>query len=563
MVRVREEDDVDAATQIGEPLEELIAVVVPIRERAGVDVQDPDATGEEPPEERSILGDGRGLATGSGGVVGDARTTTRADPRDEAARASQRCPREPGGRPERTARRAELPDRLPDSRSAGRVGGRVDEDEPGDARVDIGRRERIVRARANPEENEPSGGVAGREVVHRRAGVRDRALPKGQRPWQRAAVADPREIDPEAWKPLRGEPARQDHVEPMGADAVDHTGVEVDDGRTSAPRARFARRREEADQVLIRTECDHLLARGFYRRRHGEMLRRRAAVSLLETLARAPSADDDERMPPYHFGPEPRPLFGWLHQTPRLRPRTGAVLLCNPMGEEAARAHRVYRVLATQLERAGYPVLRFDYSGTGDSAGDAADATVDEWVDDVATAAGELARAAPKARLVLVGLRLGATIAAVAAASKDLRVKHLVLWDPVTDGEEYLRDLVVAHRAYMRDERGDRYDDRLPFDAEGTPLEVLGMPLGSTLSRQIRALDLTSSAPRADHVTVVETRPSASLARLRAAIGSRAGVRWVEERESLAWNNDAALNAATVPMDVVQAIVTRIEEVCP
>ena len=35
----------------------------------------------------------------------------------------------------------------------------------------------------------------------------------------------------------------------------------------------------------------------------------------------------------------------------RLRPASVAVLLCNPFGEEAVRAHRAYRVLAQRLVR--------------------------------------------------------------------------------------------------------------------------------------------------------------------------------------------------------------------
>jgi len=33
--------------------------------------------------------------------------------------------------------------------------------------------------------------------------------------------------------------------------------------------------------------------------------------------------------------------------------------------------------------------------------------------------------------------------------------------------------------------------------------------------------------------------------------------------DSPAWNADAALNAMTVPMDIVRAIVARLEEVSP
>jgi len=69
-----------------------------------------------------------------------------------------------------------------------------------------------------------------------------------------------------------------------------------------------------------------------------------------------------------YFGAK-RSLLGALHQPQRLRPRSTAVLLCNPFGEEASRSHRIYRVLATQLERAGFAALRFDYSGTGGLGG--------------------------------------------------------------------------------------------------------------------------------------------------------------------------------------------------
>ena len=62
-------------------------------------------------------------------------------------------------------------------------------------------------------------------------------------------------------------------------------------------------------------------------------------------------------------------LLGAFHVAQRLQPRSTAVLLCNPFGEEASRSHRTFRVLATQLERTGFSVLRFDYSGTGDSLG--------------------------------------------------------------------------------------------------------------------------------------------------------------------------------------------------
>ncbi len=239
------------------------------------------------------------------------------------------------------------------------------------------------------------------------------------------------------------------------------------------------------------------------------------------------------------------------------------MLLCNPFGEEASRAHRSYRVLATQLERAGYASLRFDYSGTGDSLGEGSAATVDAWIADIATAAERLQAASGAMRVAVVGLRLGATLAMLAAARGALRPRHLVLWDPVVDGAGYLRELVAQHRAYMRFEMGEQWTDRLRITGD-IPAEALGAPIGAVLGAGLAAIDLAAGlpgGPMAEQVTVITTRMTPALERLRPALPASA--RWLELAESAAWNSDAALNAMTVPMDIVRAIVARIEETSP
>ena len=221
----------------------------------------------------------------------------------------------------------------------------------------------------------------------------------------------------------------------------------------------------------------------------------------------------------------------------------------------------MFRVLATQLERAGYAALRFDYSGTGDSLGDSRAATVDAWVGDVAAAADRLRSASGAARLAVVGLRFGATLAMLAGARGDLRLRHLVLWDPVVDGAAYLHELADQHRTYMRYEIGDSWVDQLQVAADGTPAEALGTPIGQALGGQIAAIDLSATAPAAEQITVITTRITPELERLRPHLPAWA--RWLEMPDSPAWNADAALNAMTVPMDIVRAIVARLEEVSP
>jgi uncharacterized protein len=262
-----------------------------------------------------------------------------------------------------------------------------------------------------------------------------------------------------------------------------------------------------------------------------------------------------------HFGPAARGLLGTLHSPQRLRPRSAAVLLCNPFGEEASRAHRIYRVLATQLERSGYSVLRFDYRGTGDSMGAAEDATVAGWLADVELAADEL-RAGGAKKLVAVGLRLGATLAALATSRGNLRLRHLVMWDPVVDGAAYLRELAAHHRRYMRSEMGEEWTDRLPLRAGGVPAEALGTPISGDLAGELASIDLAAEELRTEHVTVLSTGAGGASERLRARLAGGAA-KWIDVPNSAVWNSDAALNSQVVPMDVVQAVIARVEELSP
>ncbi len=152
------------------------------------------------------------------------------------------------------------------------------------------------------------------------------------------------------------------------------------------------------------------------------------------------------------FGPEGRPLFGWLHRPDDGRAR-GAVVLCPALGLEGVCSHRAYRQLAERLEEQGIAALRFDYDGTGDSAGGESDpGRVEAWMASVG-AAVELVRGAGASRVVVVGMRVGATIAAGAVARAGVDgtgvdgtgvggagVDGMVLWDPCASGRTYLRE---------------------------------------------------------------------------------------------------------------------------
>jgi pimeloyl-ACP methyl ester carboxylesterase len=151
---------------------------------------------------------------------------------------------------------------------------------------------------------------------------------------------------------------------------------------------------------------------------------------------------------PTWFGPTDRPLFGWI-TVPESREVSAAVVLCRPIAEEGDKSYRTFRTLSQELAKAGCLALRFDYDGTGDSAGDLHDPErAAAWVASVGHAVAEVRRTGAS-RVIVVGMRMGATIAYVAAARGDLALDELVLWDPCVSGRGYLREQQVLQAAWL------------------------------------------------------------------------------------------------------------------
>ncbi|MCC8391233.1 alpha/beta fold hydrolase [Paraburkholderia sp. MMS20-SJTR3] len=137
--------------------------------------------------------------------------------------------------------------------------------------------------------------------------------------------------------------------------------------------------------------------------------------------------------------------FGWLH------PADGpdGVVMCAPFGFDSLCTYRGMRLLAERLAARGMPVLRFDYPGTGDSAGEPTDPGLwRAWIDSVKQAVAQLRAQTGVKRVSLCGLRLGGMLAALAA--QELGDVHgLVLLSPVLSGKTYQRELRVAYRQWV------------------------------------------------------------------------------------------------------------------
>lgn len=277
-------------------------------------------------------------------------------------------------------------------------------------------------------------------------------------------------------------------------------------------------------------------------------------------------------MIPLYFGDSKEPLFGVLSE-----PRAGAerghgVVMCPPIAQEHVRSHWAFRQVAAALARAGFHVLRFDWFGVGDSAGDMSQASVDRWALDVETAAQELKDSAGIRKVSLIGLRLGAALAGLAAP----RVKPsvVVLWDPVIDGARYLEDLRGLHTEVIADQRRfwfkwpvtirttlGKLRRELAQERRPSRDELVGFHFSSKLADGIRGLDkeLFTKMKRA-RVVLMDSDGEPGSASLVGPLES-AGLK-VERRVTQArgrWMDPRQIEELLLPGDSLQSITEALE----
>ena len=134
-------------------------------------------------------------------------------------------------------------------------------------------------------------------------------------------------------------------------------------------------------------------------------------------------------------------------------------VFCHPFAEEKLISHRVMVNLARRLAREGVSCLRFDYMGHGDSDGRFEDSTVETRLSDIICAVHFLKNRAQNQDVGLIGVRFGATLAAL-AAEKLSGVDPLIIISPVINGKAYmeqcLRSNLAAQNALYRKVIKDR-----------------------------------------------------------------------------------------------------------
>jgi len=192
---------------------------------------------------------------------------------------------------------------------------------------------------------------------------------------------------------------------------------------------------------------------------------------------------------PFFLGSGADRRFCLFH--PPAGPCRGAVLYVPPFAEELNRTRRMAALGARRLAAHGYGVLQIDLLGTGDSAGDFADARWDLWKQDLDTGAAWL-RPRFDAPLTLWGLRLGALLALDHARTTTTPLAPMLLWQPVASGSTYLTQFLrlrTANAMLGEDAVAQSGTKALRAALQaGETLEIAGYDLTPALAHAIEAL---------------------------------------------------------------------------
>lgn len=127
-------------------------------------------------------------------------------------------------------------------------------------------------------------------------------------------------------------------------------------------------------------------------------------------------------------------LFGMIHRPVKPCASSAAIILLSPGVKMRVAPHRLYLDMAERFAALGYPVLRFDFYGLGDSEGEAEEeyladlygaVQVGRYIDDTIAAMDWMQRTYGTQKFIISGL-CGGAITGLLTAVRDQRISCLL-----------------------------------------------------------------------------------------------------------------------------------------
>ena len=181
-----------------------------------------------------------------------------------------------------------------------------------------------------------------------------------------------------------------------------------------------------------------------------------------------------------------------------------AVIFIPPFGEEMNRSKRMYILCARLLANNGCYSFCFDLSGTGDSEGAWGDFDYPDWLENLKDVI-EYVQAKNFQKITFVSLRFGALIALDALSNVDVPIEKCIFWDPVDNGEVYMRQLIRMKIAASMAEHSIKIttkDILEEFNSKGS-VEIGGYQISNEIYKHVSQLKFVNTVDTAIEKTSI------------------------------------------------------------
>ena len=137
---------------------------------------------------------------------------------------------------------------------------------------------------------------------------------------------------------------------------------------------------------------------------------------------------------PVVFYNQGQQLNGILHSPTGFDAPCPAIAFFHGFTGTKVEPHRIFVKTARELASIGFYVLRFDFRGSGDSAGDFSEMTIGGEISDAIKSIDVLTamQGVDPEHIGILGLSMGGCVAAC-VSGQDARVKSTVMWAPLSD----------------------------------------------------------------------------------------------------------------------------------
>lgn len=207
-------------------------------------------------------------------------------------------------------------------------------------------------------------------------------------------------------------------------------------------------------------------------------------------------------------------LFGVLHEpepnkhdklNEPNKPPMGLVF-CHPFAEEKLISHRVMVNLARTLSKKEIYCLRFDYMGHGDSDGIFEDSTIESRLSDIQCAIDFLRMRTGVETVGLLGLRFGATLAALTCENMST-IDPLILIAPIVQGKAYIDQCLRSNLTMQMMVHNKIIKDRKTLVSDllaGLTVNIDGYLLTKDLYKQIELINLMTTSASLQNILIIQ-----------------------------------------------------------